>query len=418
MSFAEKQKGIGLGTQIMLGMILGFIFGHFFPTFSVSLKVVGDLFIRMVKMIIVPLIFSSLIMGIAGTGDFKKLGRLGGKTLIWFEVATTIALAIGLFFANFFKPGSGVVMSGAIDSSNAQQMASKSIDMMQTILNIVPTNIIDGMARGDMLQIVFFSTFFGVAVASIGERGQRVVTLATDIAETMFKFTYYVMRLAPIGVFAMCAYAVGKFGLTMLIPLSKLIFTLYGALFLFLVILFSFVYLFTRVNLRHFFRCIKEPAMLAFTTTTSDAALPVALRNLERFGIPKNIATFVLPTGYTFNLDGGTLYSAVALFFIAQLYNIEYTLVEEIMIMLTLMLATKGIAAVPGGSFIVVAGTAASLGLPMEGVALLMGVDRILDMARTGCNLIGNCAAALVIAHWEHQLPEDSLQEGYAATFD
>ena len=216
----------------------------------------------------------------------------------------------------------------------------------------------------------------------------------------------------------MCAYAVGKFGLTMLIPLSKLIFTLDGALFLFLVVLFTFVYLFTRVNLRHFFRCIKEPAMLAFTTTTSDAALPVALRNLERFGIPKNIATFVLPTGYTFNLDGGTLYSAVALFFIAQLYNIEYTLVEEIMIMLTLMLATKGIAAVPGGSFIVVAGTAASLGLPMEGVALLMGVDRILDMARTGCNLIGNCAAALVIAHWEHQLPEDSLQEGYAATFD
>ena len=242
--------------------------------------------------------------------------------------------------------------------------------------------------------------------------------MAQSVAEIMFKFTYYVMRLAPYGVFAMCAYAVGKFGLGMLIPLSKLIFSLYFALLLFLFILFAFVALVARVNIYHFLRVIKEPAILAFTTTTSESALPVALKNLEKFGVPKNIATFVLPTGYTFNLDGGTLYSALSLMFIAQLYNVEYSLGQQIMIMITLMLATKGIAAVPGGSFIIVAGTAASLGLPMEGVALLMGVDRILDMARTGCNLIGNCVAAVVVARWEQQLPEDMLHQGYQQSYN
>lgn len=411
-------KGMGLGSQIMLGMILGFIFGCIFPSIGISLKIVGDIFIRMIKMIVVPLIFSSLIMGIAGTGDFKKLGRLGLKALIWFEAATTVALIIGLTFANVIKPGSGVELTSGIDASSAQQMAAKTIDLVQTVINIVPTNIIDGMSRGDMLQIVFFSTFFGVAAAAVGPKGELVVNLAQSVAEIMFKFTYYVMRLAPYGVFAMCAYAVGKFGLGMLIPLSKLIFSLYFALLLFLFILFAFVALVARVNIYHFLRVIKEPAILAFTTTTSESALPVALKNLEKFGVPKNIATFVLPTGYTFNLDGGTLYSALSLMFIAQLYNVEYSLGQQIMIMITLMLATKGIAAVPGGSFIIVAGTAASLGLPMEGVALLMGVDRILDMARTGCNLIGNCVAAVVVARWEQQLPEDMLHQGYQQSYN
>lgn len=411
-------KGMGLGSQIMLGMILGFIFGYIFPSIGISLKIVGDIFIRMIKMIVVPLIFSSLIMGIAGTGDFKKLGRLGLKALIWFEAATTVALIIGLTFANVIKPGSGVELTNGIDASSAQQMAAKTIDLVQTVINIVPTNIIDGMSRGDMLQIVFFSTFFGVAAAAVGPKGELVVNLAQSVAEIMFKFTYYVMRLAPYGVFAMCAYAVGKFGLGMLIPLSKLIFSLYFALLLFLFILFAFVALVARVNIYHFLRVIKEPAILAFTTTTSESALPVALKNLEKFGVPKNIATFVLPTGYTFNLDGGTLYSALSLMFIAQLYNVEYSLGQQIMIMITLMLATKGIAAVPGGSFIIVAGTAASLGLPMEGVALLMGVDRILDMARTGCNLIGNCVAAVVVARWEQQLPEDMLHQGYQQSYN
>jgi len=414
---AESKKGLGLGSQIMIGMILGFVFGHFFPTYGAALKPIGDVFIRMIKMIVVPLIFSALVMGIAGTGDFKKLGRLGLKATIWFESATTLALIVGLSFANYFRPGDGVVMQG-LDATAAQQMATKSVDMVQTIVNIVPTNIIDGMARGDMLQIVFFSTFFGVAAAAMGTKGEAVVKLATSLAEIMFKFTFYVMSLAPYGVFALCAFTTGKYGLAMLLPLSKLVFTLYFALFVFLVILFAFVAVITKVNVRHLLRVIKEPAILAFTTTTSEAALPVAMQNLEKFGVPKHIVTFVLPTGYTFNLDGGTLYSALTLLFIAQIYQVEYSLGQQIMIMITLMMATKGIACVPGGSFIVVAGTAASLGLPMEGVALLMGVDRILDMARTGCNLIGNCVAAVVVARWEHELPEERLHQGYLASYD
>ena len=414
----DSKKRIGLGTQIMIGMFLGFIFGYIFPEIGVSLKVIGDIFIRMIKMIIVPLIFSSLVMGIAGTGSFKKLGRLGLKALIWFEAATTVALIIGLTTANVLKPGVGITLPVSIDATNAQQMASKSVDLMQAIINIVPINIIDSMAKGDMLQIVFFSTFFGVAVAAIGEKGDSIINLTTSIAETMFKFTAYVMRLAPYGVFSMCAFAVGKFGVAMLFPLGKLVFGLYFALFIFLTLLFGFVSFFFKINTYHLLRVIKEPALLAFTTTTSESALPIAMKNLERFGVPKNIVTFILPTGYTFNLDGGTLYSAMALFFIAQLYGINYSISQQIMIMITLMLATKGIACVPSGSFIIVAGTAASLGLPMEGVALLMGVDRILDMARTGCNLIGNFVASVVIARWEHQLPEETLQLGYKKNYN
>lgn len=414
---AESKKGLGLGSKIMIGMMLGFVFGHFFPTYGAALKPLGDVFIRMIKMIVVPLIFSALVMGIAGTGDFKKLGKLGLKATIWFEAATTLALIVGLSFANYFQPGAGVVMGG-IDATSAQQMATKSVDFVQTVVNIVPTNIVDGMARGDMLQIVFFSTFFGISAAAMGAKGEAVVKLATSLAEIMFKFTFYVMSLAPYGVFALCAFTTGKYGLAMLLPLSKLVFTLYFALFIFLVILFTFVALITKVDIRHLLRVIKEPAILAFTTTTSEAALPVAMQNLEKFGVPKHIVTFVLPTGYTFNLDGGTLYSALTLLFIAQIYHVDYSLGQQVMIMVTLMLATKGIACVPGGSFIVVAGTAASLGLPMEGVALLMGVDRVLDMARTGCNLIGNCVAAVVVARWENELPQERLQEGYLASYD
>lgn len=409
-------KGMGLSTQIMIGMALGIVFGYLFPAYGIKIKVVGDIFIRMIKMIVVPLIFSSLVMGIAGTGDFKKLGRLGIKALIWFEFATTLALVLGLALVNVFKPGAGVAI-GSLDATQAQQYASKTIDIMQTLVNIVPTNIIDGMARGDMLQIVFFSTFFGIATAAMGAKGEPVLNVATSIADIMFKFTEYVMKVAPYGVFALVAFTVGKFGLGMLIPLAKLIGSLYFGLIAFLAIVLLLVAVIFRVNIYHVIRVVKEPAIIAFTTTTSEAALPVAMEKLEQFGVPKNIVTFVLPTGYTFNLDGSTLYCAFALMFVAQVYNIDYAISEQILIMLTLMMATKGIAAVPGASFIVVAGTAASLGLPLEGIALLMGVDRVLDMARTGCNMIGNCIASIVIARWENQLPDDVLEVSYQKSY-
>jgi proton glutamate symport protein len=413
-----EKKGIGLSAQIFIALILGVVFGYIFPVYGQALKPIGDAFIRMIKMIVVPLIFSSLIMGIAGTGDFKKLGRLGAKAILWFEIATTLALFVGLVVANVFQPGAGVAMAVGADVGSAATAAKKTIDMTQMMVNIVPTNVVDAMGRGDMLQIIFFSCFFGVAAAAMGEKGKPVVTLAISVAEIMFQFTNYVMKLAPIGVFALISFTVGKFGLGMLIPLAKLIGSLYFALIFFLFLLMLFTSLILRVNFYHVLRALKEPMLIAFSTASSEAALPIAMEKLEEFGIPKHIVTFVLPTGYTFNLDGSTLYSALAVIFIAQVYNIPFPIETQLVMLLTLMMSTKGIAAVPGASLIVIAGTAAAFGLPVEGIGIIMGVDRILDMARTVCNLTGNCVAAVVVARWEKELPDEVLQAAYARDYN
>ncbi|MEN6411703.1 MAG: cation:dicarboxylase symporter family transporter [Veillonellales bacterium] len=413
-----KGKGIGLTSWIFIALIAGVVFGYIFPSYGQALKPIGDMFIRMIKMIVVPLIFSALIMGIAGTGDFKRLGRLGLKSIIWFEVATTLALAVGLIIANVFQPGAGVAIATGADASSVTNAAKKSVDMMQMIVNIVPTNVVDAASRGDMLQIILFSCFFGVAAAHMGPKGEPVVKLATSIAEIMFQFTYYVMKLAPIGVFALIAYTVGKFGLAMLLPLAKLIGCLYFALVVFIFLLAFFATIGLRINFFQVLRAIKEPILIAFSTASSEAALPIAMEKLERFGIPKHIVTFVLPTGYSFNLDGSTLYSCLAVIFVAQMYNIDFPLATQLLVVVTLMLSTKGIAAVPGASIIVIAGTVAAFGLPVEGVAIILGVDRIMDMARTACNLIGNCIAAVVVARWENELPNEVLQAAYAKNYD
>ncbi len=413
----NKKNRIGLSAQIFIALILGVVFGYVFPDYGQALKPIGDAFIRMIKMIVVPLIFSSLVMGIAGTGDFKQLGRLGAKAIIWFEVATTIALFVGLLVANVFQPGVGVTIT-ASDPSATANMAKKSIDMVTMLINIVPTNIVDAMSRGDMLQIILFSCFFGVAAAHIGEKGKPVVSLATSVAEVMFQFTGYVMKLAPLGVFGSIAYTVGKFGLAMLIPLAKLIFSLYFALIFFVFLLLIFATVVTKVNCFHLLRALKEPVLLAFSTAASEAALPIAMEKLQKFGVPKHIVTFVLPTGYTFNLDGSTLYSCLAVVFLAQMYGIDFPLQTQLVMLLTLMLSTKGIAAVPGASLIVIAGTAAAFGLPVEGIAIILGVDRILDMARTACNVIGNCIATVVVARWENELPNEVLQVAYTKDYD
>jgi len=417
MEAVQGKKGIGLTTQIFIGLILGVIFGHLFPDWGVQMKPVGDMFIRMIKMIVVPLIFSSLIMGIAGTGDFKQLGRLGAKSIIWFEIATTLALLVGLAVVNIFQPGAGVNVVAA-DAGAAATAAKKSIDMMQMFVNIVPTNIFDAAGRGDMLQIILFSCFFGVAAAAIGEKGRPVVDLSISVAEIMFKFTWYVMKLAPIGVFALISFTVGKFGLGMLLPLAKLIGSLYFALVAFLFVLMGAASVVLRVNFFHLLRALKEPILIGFSTASSEAALPLAMEKLEKFGVPKHIVTFVLPTGYTFNLDGSTLYSALAVVFIAQVYNIDFPLATQLMMVVTLMLSTKGIAAVPGASLIVIAGTAAAFGLPVEGIGIILGVDRVLDMARTVCNLVGNCVAAVVVARWENELPDETLAVAYNQAYN
>ncbi len=395
----------GLATQIFIGLLLGILVGWLFPHFAQSLKILGDAFIRMIKMIVVPLIFSSLVMGIAGTGDFKKLGVLGGKAILWFEFATTIALIVGLIIANLLHPGTGITMHVPV-SAAITEAAHHNIDHASMLLHIIPTNIIDAMSRADMLQIIFFSCFFAVAAAGSGEDGKTIIRLSRDIAYIMFKFTNYVMYLAPLGIFGSIAYTVGTYGLGMLLPLGKLILSLYLALIVFILIIIGIASFFTKVNFLRLMKELKEPLLLAFTTAASEAALPIAMEKLDDFGVPKNVVSFVLPLGYTFNLDGSTLYSALATVFISQVYGIHFPISSQILMLVTLMLSTKGIAAVPGASLIVIAGTAAAFGLPVEGIAIILGVDRILDMARTACNVTGNCIASVVVAHWEKILPE------------
>lgn len=318
------KRKIGLSSQILIGLALGALVGYLFPDFGDKLKPFGDAFLRMIKMIVVPLIFSTLVMGIAGTGDFKKLGRLGGKAIIWFEFATTIALAIGLLFMNIAEPGVGVTLSAsAANASNAAAASQHSVDLVDYAVHIIPTNIVDAMARQDMLQIIFFACFFGVAVAHIGGKGETIVDICQSVAEAMFKVTGYVMHFAPIGVFAMIAYTVGSYGIAMLIPLGKLILSVAGATALFICVVALIASVFTGINFFHVIRALKDILFLAFSTASSEAALPGAMKRLEELGVPKTIVTFVMPTGYSFNLDGSTLYSSAGILFIAQLYGIQ-----------------------------------------------------------------------------------------------
>ena len=405
----EFLKQRSLSTYIVLALVLGVIVGAVSPDIGLAMKPLGDIFIRMIKMIVVPLIFFSLIMGIAGTGDFSKLGRLGGKAILWFEVATTVALVVGLLVVNLIEPGMGVHIQQGMTEAVQKIADHKPLDHIQMIVNIVPTNIIDAMARADMLQIIFFSCIFAISAAKAGRDGQKVIDLSRDITHIMFNVTHYVMKVSPIGIFGAIAHTVAMYGLDVLIPLLKLIGTMYLAIGIFLVILVIGAAVVTKVNLVGFMKVIKEPMVLAFTTSASEAALPIAMEKLERIGIPKHIVSFVLPLGYTFNLDGSTLYSAVAVIFLGQVYGVPLPLGLQIVILLTLMISTKGIAGVPGAALIILAGTATAFGIPVEGVAMLLGIDRVLDMARTMCNVTGNCIAGLVVARWEHEISAEDL---------
>jgi proton glutamate symport protein len=414
---AIRKKGFGLTKQIFVALILGIAFGFLFPRYAVHLKVLGDIFLRMIRMIVVPLIFSALVVGIAGSGDFKQLGRLSLKTFIWFEVATTLALVMGLLAANLFKPGSGVSITNLADVSAISAAAHKPVDLVQILMDIVPINVFEAMSKESLLQIIFFSGFFGVATAAAGKHGEPIVHFADCIMQVMFRVTSYVMKLAPLCVFGTIAFTVGKFGMIMLVPLVKLIFCLYFTLFLFVLILLTCSTLICKVNFLHLLRAIKDPLVLAFSTASSETALPSLLERLQEFGVPKHIVTFVLPTGYSFNLDGGVIYSSMAVLFVSQAYGIHLGASQQIMIILTLMVMTKGMAAVPGNAMIMLAATSAAFGLPVEGVALVLGIDRILDMGRTATNVVGNSVATVAVARWENALPNEVLQVSYAKTY-
>ena len=401
------RRRITLTQQIFIGLFVGVVVGailsRYHPEWAKNVRFLSGLFLRMVKMIIAPLIFSTLVAGIAGAGHLKAVGRMGLKAIVYFEIVTTLALMIGLAAVNLTKPGAGVNLP---PPQGIEEITSHKQTWDQTIQHLVPTSVVQAMAEGDVLQIVVFSMLFAIALSMIGEKGKPVIQLCEAIAETMFKFTNIIMHYAPIGVGAAIAYTVGHGGLHVLVNLAKLIGTLYAALAAFLLLVLLPVAMLFKVPLRKFIAAAKEPAIIAFSTTTSEAALPRAMETLEKLGCPRRIVAFILPLGYTFNLDGSSLYLSLAAIFVAQAANIHLTIGQQITMMLTLMLTSKGIAGVPRASLVILAGTLASYGLPLEGITLLLGVDELMDMARTMVNMIGNCLATVVVSKWENAFVE------------
>ena len=404
------RRGITLTQQIFIGLAFGIVFGWFVnayhPEWITAIRPFSQLFLRLIKMIIAPLIFATLVAGIAGAGHFKTVGRMGLRAIIYFEIVTTIALVIGLVAVNLVRPGDGLQLP-----NEPSEITAKAQTWQEILLHVVPESIIKAMAEGDVLQIVVFSVIFGIALGMVGEKGRPLVVWCEQLAETMFKFTNIVMRYAPIGVAAAMAYAVGHGGMKVLTNLGLLVATLYGALIVFILIVLLPVALMFRVPLRKFIRAVREPALIAFSTTSSEAALPRAMEVLERLGVPRRIVSFVLPLGYSFNLDGTTLYLSLAAVFVAQAAGVELTVGQQITMLLTLMLTSKGVAGVPRASLVILAGILASYNLPLVGITLILGVDELMDMARTMTNVIGNCLATVVIAKWEGEFHEASDAE-------
>ncbi|WP_462408632.1 cation:dicarboxylate symporter family transporter [Neobacillus sp. Marseille-QA0830] len=412
-------KRISLAWQIFIGLVLGIVIGGIFygnPQVAEILQPIGNIFIRLIKMIVVPIVISSIIVGVAGTGDMKTLGKLGGKTLLYFEIITTVAIVVGLLAANLFHPGTGVDMSQLtktdintyVETAETTQSHSK----IDTFVNIVPTNIIQSLANGDMLAIIFFSAMFGLGVAAIGEKGQPLIQFFRGTADAMFYVTNQIMKVAPIGVFALIGVTVSKFGLSSLIPLGKLVLVVYGAMIFFIIVVLGLTAKIVGYNIFKLLKYLKDELLLGYSTASSEAVLPRIMEKMEKIGCPKAITSFVIPTGYSFNLDGSTLYQAIAALFIAQMYGIHMSITHQITLVLVLMVTSKGIAGVPGVSLVVLLATLGSVGIPAEGLAFIAGIDRILDMARTCVNVVGNSLAAIVISKWEgHDLKDNSEEQ-------
>lgn len=389
---------------IFFALVLGIVFGWLAPEIAVKMQPLADMFLRMVKMIIAPLIFATLVVGIAGHGDVKHLGKIGLKTIVYFEIVTTLALVLGLVMANVFKPGVGFNIDlNSVSMAAVEKMQNIQLDhsFSHLLVDMVPTSVFKAMAEGNLLQIVVFAIFFALAICAIGQKARPVLDFLQSTCEIMFKFTEYVMFFAPIGVFGAISATIGHNGIGILANYAKLIGITYLSLVLFVIIVLAVVCKIIKIPLKGLIKALKEPALLAFTTASSEAALPKAMDIMEKFGVPKNIVSFVMPTGYTFNLDGSTLYLALTALFCAQIAGIDIPVEKQVLIMLTLMLTSKGIAGVPRVALVVLTGTLSSFGIPVVGVAILLGIDQILDMGRTTINLIGNCVATTVIARWE-----------------
>ncbi len=424
-----KKAKLSLAWQIVIGLVLGVAIGALLNHFSAEkawwisnvLQPAGDIFIRLIKMIVVPIVISSLIVGIAGVGDAKKLGSIGLKTIIYFEVVTTIAIVVGLVLANLFHPGAGIDMStlGTVDISKYQATAAEvqhEHAFIETLLNLIPSNIFAALMRGEMLPIIFFSVMFGLGLSSLqAELRDPLVRTFQAVSETMFKVTHMIMNYAPIGVFALIAVTVANFGFSSLLPLAKLVLLVYFAIAFFAFMVLGLVARVFGFSVIKIMRIMKDELILAYSTSSSETVLPRVIEKMEKYGAPKSICSFVVPTGYSFNLDGSTLYQSIAALFIAQLYGIDLSWSQQLLLVLTLMVTSKGIAGVPGVSFVVLLATLGSVGIPLEGLAFIAGVDRIMDMARTALNVVGNALAALVIARWEGMYDAAKGEQYYAS---
>lgn len=422
----KKGFKISLAWQIVIALILGVIAGAVLHNQPESrdwlivnvLKPAGDIFIHLIKMIVVPIVVSSMIVGIAGVGDAKKLGRIGVKTIVYFEVITTVAIVLGITLANVFHPGTGIDMStlSTVDISKYEattaQVQNGPHSLITTILSVIPQNIFASLVNGDMLAIIFFSVLFGMGLSALpAEQRDPLVTVFRSVSETMFKVTHMIMRYAPIGVFALITVTLANFGFASLLPLAKLVGLVYVAILLFAFVVLGIVARFCGLRIVTLMRILKDELILAYSTSSSETVLPRIMEKMEAYGAPKSITSFVVPTGYSFNLDGSTLYQSIAAIFIAQLYGINLSLSEEIVLVLTLMVTSKGIAGVPGVSFVVLLATLGSVGIPLEGLAFIAGVDRIMDMARTALNVVGNALAVLVISCWEGQFDKTKARD-------
>ncbi len=416
------KKKISLPTQVIIALVLGVIAGLLLygqDDVANYIKPFGDVFLNLIKMIIIPIVFCSLALSISNLGDSKKVGSYGWKAILYFEIITTIAIGLGLIIGNLFKPGSGLdpdkLPKGDItkyqsSAHSAEQATTYGNHLIDTLVHIVPTNLFESMAKGELLPIIFFAVFFGLGLAAIGEKAEPVKGVLNGTLEAVFWMINKILKLAPIGVFAFICTTVMTFGASALIPLFKLLVVVVFAMVFFVIVVLGIVARMVGISIFSIMKILKSELLLAFSTSSSEAVLPIMMKKMERFGSPKDVTSFVIPIGYSFNLDGSALYQSIAALFVAQMYNIHLSLTEQLVLMATLMIASKGMAGVPGVSIVVLLTTLSSMNIPAQGLALIIGVDRLLDMVRTCVNVIGNALSTVVIAKWENVYDKEKGQ--------
>ncbi|MCE5044967.1 dicarboxylate/amino acid:cation symporter [Staphylococcus epidermidis] len=416
------KKKISLPTQVIIALVLGVIAGLLLygqDDVANYIKPFGDVFLNLIKMIIIPIVFCSLALSISNLGDSKKVGSYGWKAILYFEIITTIAIGLGLIIGNLFKPGSGLdpdkLPKGDItkyqsSAHSAEQATTYGNHLIDTLVHIVPTNLFESMAKGELLPIIFFAVFFGLGLAAIGEKAEPVKGFLNGTLEAVFWMINKILKLAPIGVFAFICTTVMTFGASALIPLFKLLIVVVFAMVFFVIVVLGIVARMVGISIFSIMKILKSELLLAFSTSSSEAVLPIMMKKMERFGSPKDVTSFVIPIGYSFNLDGSALYQSIAALFVAQMYDIHLSLTEQLVLMATLMIASKGMAGVPGVSIVVLLTTLTSMNITAQGLALIIGIDRLLDMVRTCVNVIGNALSTVVIAKWENVYDKEKGQ--------